>query len=65
MREITSMIAGRSLDAAALILKGLEKDYGTPCIDCRRKRRVVMDSVFPPTPDKDKCHDCCQRAVPA
>lgn len=61
MREVNDIIAGRSLDAVSYMLKGLQKDYSTPCLECGRKRVVVMDSPYQPTPDKRKCHDCCSK----
>lgn len=61
MREVNSIVGGRSVEAAALMFKALDKDYSKPCSQCGRKRKVVLDSVYPPTPEKDKCHECCSK----
>lgn len=62
LREL-SIMEGRSLESAALIMKGIMKDYESPCIDCGRKRTVYMDGLDGPTPVKNKCHECATKSA--
>jgi hypothetical protein len=59
--ELNSVVAGRKLDAAAMMIKALEIDKDSPCTSCGRRCEVQIGPDRDATP-KGLCARCASQS---